>query len=76
MYFSLYLIREYVVYNNNNFLFRIYISRFKMTTTIKCECDGKIWSLGTNRFICSKCKKKFKRNCKGNVGSFEDLEEM
>lgn len=42
--------------------------------TIKCSCNGDIYSIGTSRFKCAKCRKEYKKNCFGYVRSFEDLE--
>ena len=44
--------------------------------TIKCSCGGKIYSEGTNRFICIFCKKEYKKISGNHLNSFEDLEEI
>ena len=43
---------------------------------IYCSCGGRIWSEGTNRFICITCKKKYKKISKERLNSFEDLKEI
>ena len=45
---------------------------------IKCMCGGKIWSMGTNRYVCDNdnCKKKYMKISHNRLNSFEDLKEI
>ena len=43
---------------------------------LKCSCGGKIFSIGTNRFVCEQCKKEYKKVKNGRIMVFDDLEEI